>query len=206
MKSIDDNIETLSRAILAEAHTEADQVVAEASAKADEIRKRGQMEAEAERKRILEKAQQEVERVRSQAIANARLKARSLQFKRREELLDRVFASAREQLPSIQTWTEYDEIVNRLLKEAVQHLNTPQARVRLDGKTAQRLNQQTVEKLAAELKVDIGLGQPLEKGIGVFVESGDGRLQFDNTLEDRLSRLQNVLRSPVFHMLSEEKL
>jgi V/A-type H+/Na+-transporting ATPase subunit G/H len=206
MKSIDDNIETLSRAILNEAHTEADQVLAQARAKADEIRTRGLVEAEAERKRILDKASQEVERVRSQAIANARLKARSMQFQRREDLLDRVFASARQQLPGIQTWTNYDKIASRLLIEAVRQLNAPQARVRVDGKTALSLNQQTVQNVAAELKVELDLGQPLEQGIGVIVESDNGRLHYDNTLEDRLDRLQSTLRSPIYKLLNGEQL
>ena len=206
MKSIDDNIETLSRAILNEARSEADQVLAQARVKADEIRNRGLAEAEAERVRILEKAKQEVERVRSQAIANARLKARSMQFQRREELLDRVFAAARQQLPGVQSWTHYDAIASRLLKEAVHQLNAPQAQVRMDGKTAKSLNQKLVQDVAAELKVELGLGKPLEQGLGVIVESHDGRLHYDNTLEDRLNRLQSTLRSPVYHLLNGEQL
>jgi V/A-type H+/Na+-transporting ATPase subunit E len=206
MKSIDDNIETLSRAILSEAESEAERVKAEAREKADEIRKRGQAEADAEKKRILDRARQDVERVRSQAIANARLKARSVQFQRREALLDKVFASANGQVSGIQAWSNYDEIATRLLKEAIQQVNADKLVVHLDGKTAQRLNQHVLEQVAAELKVELTLGDPLPKGIGVVVESENGRLQFDNTLENRLSRLQNILRSPVYHLLSGEKL
>ncbi len=206
MKSIDDNIETLSRAILNEARGEADQVLAQARAKADEIRSRGLAEAEVERARILDKARQEVDRVRSQAIANARLKARSMQFQRREELLDKVFASARAQIPGIQSWTNYDKIASRLLKEAVQQLNAPQARVRMDGNTASSLNEQIIQSVAADLKVELDLGQPLEKGTGVIVESDNGRLHYDNTLEDRLNRLQSTLRSPIYHLLNGEQL
>lgn len=206
MKSIDENIKTLERAILNEAESEAGHVRAQAQAKADEIRSRGQAEAEAERARILDKARQEVERVRSQAIANARLKARSMQFQRREELLDKVFASARAQLSSVQTWTEYDKIAQKLLKEAVEQLAAPQARVRVDSKTAKALNAHVVKDVAAELKVELELGQTLEQGTGVIVESDNGRLHYDNTLEDRLGRLQSSLRSPVFHLLNGEQL
>jgi V/A-type H+/Na+-transporting ATPase subunit E len=206
MKSIDDNIETLSRAILNEAESEAERVKAEAREKADEIRKRGQAEAEAEKKRILDRAKQDVDRVRSQAIANARLKARSAQFQRREALLDKVFASANGQVSGIQAWSNYDEIAIRLLKEAIQQVNADKLVVHLDSKTAQRLNQHVLKEVAVELKVELVQGDPLAKGTGVVVESENGRLQFDNTLENRLSRLQNILRSPVYHLLSGEKL
>ena len=48
------------------------------------------------------------------------------------------------------------------------------------------------------------LAHPLEKGTGVVVETHDGHLQYDNTLETRLNRLQNLLRSPVYHLLMGE--
>jgi vacuolar-type H+-ATPase subunit E/Vma4 len=206
MKSIDDNIETLSRAILNEAHSDAEHVVQEAKAQAEAIRRRGLADAEAERKRILDKAGQEVERVRSQAVANARLKARSIQFQRREKMLDKVFTAARGKIASVQSWSNYEEIAVRLLKEALQQLNSPQARVHLDARTAQVLTKKLVADIAGEMKVELEMGKPLEKGSGVVVESTDGRLQFDNTLENRLNRLQNNLRSPVYHLLSGEKL
>jgi len=206
MKSIEDNIETLSRAIESEARGEADKLMSEAHARADEIRKRGQEEAEAERTRILDRARQEVERVRSQAIANARLKARSVQYAHREKLLERVFHSASDQITGIQAWSNYEEVAVRLLKEAVQQIDSPRVKVRMDAKTAQKLTPDVLRKIGAELKVELEVGQPLEKGTGVVVESDSGRMVFDNTLEFRLSRLQNSLRSPVFHLLSGEKL
>lgn len=206
MKSIEDNIETLSRAILNEAKSESENLLAAAQARADEIRQRALADSQAERARILERAKADVDRVHSQAIANARLKARSLQYQRREQVLDRVFEQARKQLAGIQSWSEYEEIAMRLLREGIQQINSPKVRVRMDARTAQRLNQAALQKLAAELKVEIEIGAPLEKGTGVVVESESGRMVFDNTLENRLSRLQNTLRSPVYHLLSGEKL
>jgi V/A-type H+-transporting ATPase subunit G/H len=206
MKSIDDNIETLSRAILNEARTEADQVLAAARSKADEIRRKGEAQAAEERSRILERARQEVGRVHSQAIANARLKARSLQYQRREQVLDRVFESAREQISGILSWSEYEEIAAKLVKEGIRQINSPRVRVRMDTATARKLNQQALAKIAAEMNVEIEIGKALEQGTGVIVESETGRMVFDNTLENRLNRLQNTLRSPVYQMLSGEKL
>src|SRR5687767_15450 len=129
------DIEMLERAILTEARDEAEQIKAEAKAKADAIRKRAQEQAEQERKAILERAREDVERLRSQAIATAQLKARSLELTKREELLDRVFKAAREKLPEVQKRPDYNEIAERSLREALVQLRVNKAEVRADQTT-----------------------------------------------------------------------
>ena len=96
----DENVETLSRAILSEAQDETEQVKAEAQSKLEAIKQRAQAQADSERKAILEQASQEAERIRSQALATAQLKARALELEHREKLLERVFKAVRQQLPS----------------------------------------------------------------------------------------------------------
>src|SRR5512132_2776797 len=88
MKTEVAEIDMLERAILTEARDEAEQIKAKAKEKADAIRKRAQEQAEAERKAILDQARQDAERFRSQAVATAQLKARSVQLAHREQLLD----------------------------------------------------------------------------------------------------------------------
>jgi V/A-type H+-transporting ATPase subunit E len=206
MKSVDENIETLSKAILSEAEAEAKQLRADAEAKAETIRQRAQKQAEAERAEILQRATTEAERLRSQVIATTQLKARTQQLEHREKLLDQVFLVARQQLPTIKQWRDYDVISLRLLREAVTQLKADQATVQVDADTQERLSAEAVAKLASELKVSLKLDGVLEKGTGVIVETTNGRMHYDNTLETRLNRLQNILRSPVYHLLMGETL
>src|SRR5262245_16975715 len=116
------DIEMLERAILAEARDKADQIKAEAKEKVEGIRKRAQAQADEASKAILDRARQDTERLRSQAVATAQLKARSLQLERREQVLDRVFNTVKEKLPEIQKGADYDQIAARLLREALTQL------------------------------------------------------------------------------------
>jgi vacuolar-type H+-ATPase subunit E/Vma4 len=207
MKSVEESIETLSKAILSEAEVEAKHLMAEAEAKAEMIRQRAQKQAEAERAEILQRASAEAERLRSQVIATTQLKARTQQLEHREKLLDQVFTVARQQLPTIKQWGDYDAISLRLLREAVIQLKADQVTVQVDAATQERLSPEMLAKLAGELKVSLELGGTLLKqGTGVIVETSNGRMQYDNTLETRLNRLQNILRSPVYHLLMGETL
>lgn len=206
MKPEEENIELLSRAILKEAQADAEQIQAEARAKADAIRERAQLQAESERKAILERANQDAEHLRSQVVATAQLKARTLQLEHREKLLDKVFDAAKQRLASLQKRSDYDQVVAQLLKEAVTQLNANSAEVRADEATEKFLKAKALDNVIKELNAQISLGATLEEGIGLIVDASGGRLHYDNTLETRLNRLQNALRSAVYQVLTGEKL
>jgi vacuolar-type H+-ATPase subunit E/Vma4 len=206
MKLVEENLQTLSRAIESEAHAEAEEILANAQAKVEAIRQRAQAQTAAERKEILERATEEAERLRSQTIATTQLKARTLQLERREKLLDNVFETARQQLPAVRQWTTYGEIAHQLLREALQHLGANPARILADEQTRVVLTDQVLTEISEELKVQVQLGEVLTQGIGVIVETPDGHRQYDNTLDARLNRLQNVLRPAVYHLLMGETL
>jgi vacuolar-type H+-ATPase subunit E/Vma4 len=189
-----------------EAKTEAEQIRTNAQAKADEIRQRARQQAETVRNEILARAQQEADRLHGQVIATTQMKARTLELDHREKLLDGVFDAARKQLSSIEQWSEYNQIALKLLQEAVQQLGASKVQVRADEKTQKALTKQTLEQLSKDLGAEISLGKPLDQGLGIVSETADGHLQFDNTLETRLDRLQNGLRSPVYRILIGETL
>jgi V/A-type H+-transporting ATPase subunit E len=206
MEPVEGNVETLSRAVMSEAHAEAEQILSDARTKADGIRQRAQERAAAVRNEILERVSQEAERIHSRAIASAQLKARTLQLEQREKLLDHVFEAARQQLPTVQQWTDYGQIARYLLREALIHLGAASAQIRADEATRRLLTGQMLDEISKELKMQLRVTEPLKQGTGIIVETVDGRLRYDNTLETRLSRLQNTLRSPVYHILMGEAL
>lgn len=205
MRSTEENIEPLSRAILKEAEVDAQQMRDEANTKADAIRKRAQEEAEKVRQEILDRARQEAERLRSQTVANAQMKARTLQLESREKLLDRVFQAAKEKLADIQTRPDYDQLAARLLREALVQLRVNKAEIRADQATRALLEKKALQDISSELNGQYTLADNLEEGRGVVVEAADGKLHYDNTLETRLQRLQSNLRSPVYKILTGEK-
>jgi len=206
MKSADESVRALSREVLDEARGEAEQILADAKAKADIIRQRALEQAAAEREEILKRARQEADHIRRQAIAAAQLQARKLQLERREKLLNNVFDAVQQRLPSIRQWSDYDQIVRQLIREAVAHLGTDEVRIRADEQTQKLLTDEELAELSKELGVQLQLGAPLEHGTGVIAETIDGRRQYDNTLEARLSRQQSELRSAVYRLLMGESL
>lgn len=205
MKSEAEDIEMLERAILVEAREEAEQMQAEAKEKAEAIHRRAREQAEAERKVILDRANQDAERLRSQAMATAQLKARSMQLEHREKLLDSVFEEVKKQLAAVKNRPDYDAIVQMLLREALTQLRVTKAEIRADESTLQTLKKGGLDQIAKDLKGEFSLAGGLEEGTGVVVDASSGKIHYDNTLETRLSRLQGILRSSVYRVLMGEQ-
>jgi len=204
MTATDENVKILSRAVLGEVRDSAEKTLTEARLKADHIRKQALEQAASERAKIMEQAALEAERVRSQAVAITQLKARTLELEQREKLLVNVFETARQKLPELQKAAGYDQIAERLLREALKQLGAASVKVLADQETQKALSTDLLEKISSETKIKIGLGETLAQGIGVIVETEDGRRQYDNTLETRLKRMQDTLRTPVYHILMGE--
>lgn len=204
MKSEKQDIEMLELAILTEAREEAGQLQVEAKQKADAIHKRAQEQALQDRRSILERAQQDAERLRSQATATAQLKARSSQLEHREKILDGVFEEVKKRLGAVVKRADYDAVAALLLREALTQLRVNKAEIRADEATQKALKKGALDQLAKELNGEFTLAGALEEGSGVIVNASGGKLHYDNTLETRLDRLQNTLRSAVYKVLMGE--
>jgi len=200
------NIQALKRAIIGDAKEEMEQILADARAKAEDTRRQAEEQAKAKRKVILQRAQREAETLHSHAAAAAQLEAQTLRLKRREQLLERVFASARQQLASAPQWPDYEQIVRHMVREAVKRLGADEVLVRADERTRRVLGDDVLADLGKETGVHLRASDPLAQGTGLVLETPDGHRRYDNTLETRLARMQNGLRTPVYHILMGETL
>ncbi len=204
MPGVDGNVDLLTQAVMSEASQEAGQILADAKTKADAIWEEARRQAGEQRQKVLERAVQEAGRLRRQALATAQVRARMTLLDRREKLLNRVFETARQQLPTVQQWSDYDETALSLLREALRRLQAQAAGVYGDAITLKCLPEEKLTALSKELKLELRLNEPLQQGTGLIVEAEDGRRRFDNTLETRLSRMQEALRSPAYRLLMGE--
>ncbi len=201
MNTETEEIDRLARAILAEAREESDGIRAQGREKAEAIKRQAQQEAGSVRKSILERANQDAERLRGQVVATAQLQARSNQLGSREKLLERVFLEVRKRLDAITKRPDYDAIATQLLREALVELRVARAEIHADDVTRKALMRGGLDEVARELKGQYTFGDPLQEGTGIVVTASNGKVQYDNTLETRLHRLQGTLRSSVYKVL-----
>ena len=206
MVSIDENVKVLSRAVLSDVQGDAEQVLADAKTKVEGIKQRAQEQAQAERAKILERASAEADRVRGQVVATSQLKARTMLLEQREKLLEEVFDTAKQRLSSVLRSSDYGKTAQRLFREALLQLSSDMAMVRADAETLKALSTSEIESISKEMQMQIKMGEPLGKGLGVITETEDGHRQYVNTLETRLKRMKDTLRASVYRILMGEAL
>ncbi len=197
-----DKVQALEQAIIGIAQQEAQVILDEAKAKADSIRKQAQSDADIENNRIRQEAQQTAARRMDQAIAKAQLEAQMLKLQRREQLLTRTFDRVREQLATIPQRPDYALIVRRLISEAATYLGDDAFVIHADAVTNEVMDDASLEDLGQTLNVHLERGAQLETGTGIVLSTSNGHRRYDNTLETRLTRIQDDVRTTVFHLLA----
>lgn len=206
------NVQTLQRAIMEIAQQEVQGILDEAKTKAASIKRQAEREAQGESAHVLEEARQTAQTLVDQAAAKAQLEARMLQLDRRERLLARTFDAVRQRLPALVQQPDYAGTVKHLIGEAVAYLGEPAYIIEMDAATRAIADDAFLQALGAELGVNLEYAaeesaSPEHKtfeGIGVVLTTADGHQRYDNTLEARLTRMQDRLRTAVYHILMED--
>lgn len=204
MATVEGNVEALAEAILSEAREEAEQIAARARADAELVRQRAREAAAREKQVILDDATQQARRLRGQGTATAQMKSRSMELEHREQLLAKVFESVADRLKSVTRRKDYPEIAEQLVRESLSQLMASAAELHMDEVTQGVVGKTVLDKVSREMGVQLSVGEPLKSGTGVIARTEDGRLQFDNTLETRLARMQGTLRASVYRILLGE--
>jgi vacuolar-type H+-ATPase subunit E/Vma4 len=201
-----DDIQELERAILQQASGEARQILADARAKVSSLRQEAQAQADVERLAILDSAHRNADSLLAHTAAEVRVEAQSLRLRRREQLLDRVFDEALQRLASAEEWPDYGQIARFLVREAVGHIDADEMLVQADEGAQRALDEGVLGALGQELGVHLSPGATLARGTGVVLVTPDGHRRFDSTLESRLTRMHERLRTAVYRTLVGEAL
>lgn len=206
LKPIDERIEDFTHAIHGEAEAEAEMLKTEAKAKETEILKQGQLRVERIRAEILEKARMEGERLSEERLAEVNIKAKIEWLEKREKILELVFQTAKSEIINLVNTQEYLKALIGLVTDGIYQVQSQQVVLHVDRASKGLINKDILNDLRSNLGVEIELGDDLQNGIGVVVSDISGHRMFDNTLEARLNRNMENLRSDVYKILMEEEL
>ncbi len=204
------DMEGLRQAITREAERNVQRIASEAQARAEAIRSEAQAQAAEEAARLLEAARLKASRIRQETVGAAELDAQALKVRARESVLDLVFARAAEVFETPSGLPHYPTIAVDLVEDAIAHLRAPELVIHADPETMAALESadsdgKLLGRISERTGCQVVIGQPLLGGTGVVVESPDGHLRYDNTLQSRLARMRSALRSPVYRILVGEQ-
>jgi len=147
---------------------------------------------ESEYDKILSDGKKEADKIEKQIVGGSDIEARNKQLLALEAAVDRVFTTALEQITNTDRNSDYSNLINSLLQESTQILGTTEVTVFTNAKDKDVVQSSLSNFSGSELSSEI-----IDCIGGVKIESKDGAMKFDNTIDAKIDRLKPLIRKEI---------
>ena len=147
---------------------------------------------EAEYDKIIADGKKEADKIEKQIVGGADIEARNKQLLALESSVNRVFATALEQITNSDRNSDYANLINSLLEESTQILGTTEVKVFTNSK-----DRDTVQSALSRFPGSELSSENIDCIGGVKLESKVGSMKFDNTIDAKIDRLKPLIRKEI---------
>lgn len=151
-----------------------------------------QASLEQEYDKILSEGKKEAEKLEKQIVGNADLESRNKQLLLVEESIEKVFAKAIKKIHDANRDKDYSKLISAMLKESIDAMGTSEIVIQTNSK-----DKPVVESLLSKFKGATLSSDLIDCLGGIRVQSKDGTMTFDNTIDARLERLKPLIRKDI---------
>ncbi len=132
------------------------------------------------------------------------IRNRLLQTK--EDLVDAAFEKTLTKLEKFTETKEYMNYLLRLIEQVAKQIDRKNLVVQVNAKDKTWLTQATLNSLCKKLNCELTLSDETEEFIGgCKIETEDGKITYDSTIDNRLQELKPALRVEVAKILFEKE-
>ena len=147
---------------------------------------------EEEYEKIMSDGKKEADKIAKQIVGSADLATRNKALLLVQESADKVLEKAKEKIQNMERNSEYSNLINKLLTEATEALNTSEVIVFTNSKDKEVVQSAVSSLSGAEMSNDT-----IDCMGGVKVTSKDGSMSFDNTIDARIELLKPLIRKDI---------
>ncbi|MSS86640.1 MAG: V-type ATP synthase subunit E [Thaumarchaeota archaeon] len=147
---------------------------------------------ESEYDKIISDGKKEADKLEKQIVGGSDIEARNKQLLALEAAINRVFATALEQITNSARNSEYANLIKSLLEESTKILGTTQVKVFTNAKDKDVVKSSLSNFAGSELS-----SKTIDCIGGVKIESKDGAMKFDNTIDAKIDRLKPLIRKEI---------
>lgn len=151
-----------------------------------------QASLEQEYDKILSEGKKEAEKLEKQIVGNADLESRNKQLLLVEESIEKVFAKAIKKIHDANRDKDYSKLISAMLKESIDAMGTSEIVIQTNSK-----DKPVVESMLSKFKGATLSSDLIDCLGGIRVQSKDGTMTFDNTIDARLERLKPLIRKDI---------
>ena len=142
--------------------------------------------------KIISDGKKEADKIEKQIVGGSDIEARNKQLLALEAAVDRVFTTALEQITNSDRNSDYANLINTLLQESTKILGTTDVKVFTNAKDKDVVQSSLSNFSGSELS-----SETIDCIGGVKIESKDGAMKFDNTIDAKIERLKPLIRKEI---------
>jgi vacuolar-type H+-ATPase subunit E/Vma4 len=191
--------EDLITAVKASAQERMKEIQDRAQAEAQKIQKDAEERAQGIRSAHLEEAARGLSLEKSKLIAKVGTEKRMALAGVKEDLFQQVFARAAQQMTSARNHPGYRESFKKMVREALEELAGEEVRIHIDPR-----DEPLAREILGQLQRNSDVVTDLSTMGGLNATTADERLMVFNTLESRLQRAKELMKSEVMSTLYGE--
>ena len=147
---------------------------------------------EQEYDKIIADGRKEADKIEKQIMGSSDIKARNEHLMALEGAVDRVFAQALDQIANADRSGDYSNLIKSLLDESTKILGTTSVVVFTNAKDKDAVQSALPDYPGSELSPET-----IDCLGGVRIQSKDGTMTFDNTIDARIQRLKPLIRKEI---------
>jgi V/A-type H+-transporting ATPase subunit E len=203
--SIKSGVTAIANEVIGDVQKEAEAIIAAAENEAKETLRLAKEKADRTYHAILIEANEkaEAEKRKIASITEVELRNRLLQTK--EELVDEAFEKATTKLKSFVETKEYEIYLLKLIEDIAQKMEQKVLVLEVNTRDKSYLTLDILKKLSKKAKTELKFSEQTSNSIGgCKVQTEDGKIVYDGTLDNRLQELKPELRAKIAKSLFGE--
>ncbi len=193
--SIKEGLSAITSEVLGDVQKEAEAIILAAENEAKETLKAAKEQADQKYQTIINQAKTKAETERRKITSVTEVEMRNRLLQAKEDLVDHAFEKALVKLEDFVKNEEYPEHLLKLIQEVVKKIGQKNVVVQVNAKDKTWLTQDMLDRLSKKLRRELKLSEETEDFIGgCKIQTIDGKITYDSTIDNRLQELKSVLR------------
>jgi V/A-type H+-transporting ATPase subunit E len=204
--SIKEGLLAITNEVLGDVQKEAEAIILAAENEAKETLKAAKEQAEKNYQAMFHEAKVKADGDARKVASVTEVEMRNRLLQTKEDLVDAAFEKALTKLKAFVATEDYHDYVLKRILEVAKKIGHKSLIVQVNAKDKTWLTQQRLNRLAKKLLLELKLSEQSGDFIGgCKIQTMDGKITYDSTIDNRLQELKPALRVEVAKTLFEKE-
>jgi V/A-type H+/Na+-transporting ATPase subunit E len=191
--------------VIGDVQKEAEAIIMAAENEAKETLRVAKEQADKTYHTILAEANQKAEGEKRKIASVTEVELRNRLLQTKEDIVDETFEKALAKLKDFVETDEYHAYLIKLVEELAKKMDQNVLVIEVNAKDKEFLTSELLKKVSKKLKIELTLSEQTATYIGgCKVQTQDGKIVYDGTLDNRLQELKPELRAQIAKSLFGE--